>query len=74
MNLEQTVRIARGDALADLALRNGSLINVSTGEIYITDVLWPEFGPAQLDEAIEAYRSRERRFGRTGEQARQVAG
>lgn len=39
MNLEQTVRVARGDAPADLALRNGSLINVCTGEIYVTDVI-----------------------------------
>ncbi len=39
MNLDQTVRIARGDAPADLALRNGSLINVYTGEIYSSDVI-----------------------------------
>jgi adenine deaminase len=39
MDLEQTVRVARGDATADLALRNGSLINVYTGEIYVTDVI-----------------------------------
>ena len=39
MDLGQIVRIARGDAQADLALRNGSLINVYTGEIYVTDVI-----------------------------------
>ena len=39
MNLEQTLKVARGDAPADLALRNGTLINVYTGEIYITDVI-----------------------------------
>jgi adenine deaminase len=39
MDLGQTVRVARGDAPADLALRNGSLINVYTGEIYVTDVI-----------------------------------
>ncbi|KPK03788.1 MAG: adenosine deaminase, partial [Anaerolineae bacterium SG8_19] len=39
MDLEQTLRVARGDAPADLALRNGSLINVYTGEIYVTDVI-----------------------------------
>ena len=42
MDLQQTVKVARGDAPADLALRNGSLINVYTGEIYITDVLIKE--------------------------------
>jgi adenine deaminase len=39
MNLVQTLKVARGDAPADLALRNGSLINVYTGEIYVTDVI-----------------------------------
>ncbi len=31
-------------------------------------MLWPDFGPVALDEAIEWYRARERRFGRTSEQ------
>jgi adenine deaminase len=39
MDLGQTLRVARGDAPADLALRNGLLINVYTGEIYVTDVI-----------------------------------
>jgi adenine deaminase len=39
MNLAQIVKVARGDAPADLALRNGKLINVYTGEIYGTDVV-----------------------------------
>ncbi len=39
MDLGQTLRVARGDAPANLALRNGSLINVYTGEIYVTDVI-----------------------------------
>jgi adenine deaminase len=39
MDLTQIVRIARGDAPADLALRNGKLINVYSGEIYPTDVI-----------------------------------
>jgi adenine deaminase len=39
MELEQIVKVARGDVPADLALRNGSLINVYTGEIYVTDVV-----------------------------------
>jgi adenine deaminase len=39
MNLEQTLRVARGDEPGDLALRNGSLVNVYTGEIYDTDVI-----------------------------------
>jgi adenine deaminase len=39
MDLTQLLQIARGDAPADLALRNGKLINVYTGEIYTTDVI-----------------------------------
>ena len=80
-------RFAAATALAgvpdpDLLIRTGGEMRISNfllwqcaySELYFTDVLWPEFGPGQLDEAIEAYRSRERRFGRTGEQARQAAG
>lgn len=32
-------------------------------EYHFTDVLWPDFGPPDLDLAIADYRSRERRFG-----------
>jgi adenine deaminase len=39
MELAQIVEVARGDAPADLALRNGQLVNVYTGEIYETDVI-----------------------------------
>jgi adenine deaminase len=39
MDMEQTLKVARGDAPADLALRNGLLINVYTGEIYESDVI-----------------------------------
>jgi undecaprenyl diphosphate synthase len=37
-------------------------------ELYFTDTLWPDFDAAALERAIESYRSRERRFGRTSEQ------
>jgi len=32
-------------------------------ELYMTDLLWPDFGPAELREALEDYALRERRFG-----------
>ena len=32
-------------------------------EFVFMDVLWPDFGPAELDEAIEEFRRRNRRFG-----------
>jgi adenine deaminase len=39
MDLAQIVKVARGDAAADMVLRNGKLVNVYTGEIYETDVV-----------------------------------
>lgn len=32
-------------------------------EYYFTDVLWPDFNERELDKAIEAYQSRDRRYG-----------
>jgi undecaprenyl diphosphate synthase len=32
-------------------------------EFYMTDLLWPEFGPGELRAALEDYSQRERRFG-----------
>ena len=37
-------------------------------EFFFTPVLWPDFDAAVLDQAISAFQSRERRFGRTGDQ------
>jgi len=33
-------------------------------EFYFTETLFPDFGPEQLDTAIEEYQSRQRRFGK----------
>jgi undecaprenyl diphosphate synthase len=32
-------------------------------ELYFTPRMWPDFGPADLSEAVRAFRARERRFG-----------
>ena len=32
-------------------------------ELYMTDLLWPDFGPVELKTALEDYAQRERRFG-----------
>ena len=32
-------------------------------EYYFTDVLWPDFGPEELEKAIASYSGRNRRFG-----------
>jgi undecaprenyl diphosphate synthase len=36
-------------------------------ELYFTETLWPDFTPADLDKAVEAYSQRDRRFGRRKE-------
>ena len=63
----------------DLFIRTGGEQRISNfllwqlayTELYFTDLLWPDFDAAALDEAIASYRRRERRFGRTGEQVQQ---
>lgn len=55
----------------DLLIRPGGEKRISNfllwqcaySEFYFTDVLWPDFSPAELDRAIEEYRRRDRRFG-----------
>lgn len=37
-------------------------------EFYFTDVLWPDFDKNTFLKAIESFHSRQRRFGRTGDQ------
>jgi undecaprenyl diphosphate synthase len=61
----------------DLFIRTGGEQRISNfllwqlaySELYFTDKLWPDFDAAALDDAFASYRQRERRFGRTGEQA-----
>lgn len=35
-------------------------------EYYFTDILWPDFKPEHLEQAIEAYNKRQRRYGGIG--------
>ena len=64
----------------DLFIRTGGEQRISNfllwqlayAELYFTDTLWPDFDAAALDQAIDSYRSRERRFGRTSEQLEQA--
>jgi undecaprenyl diphosphate synthase len=60
----------------DLFIRTGGEQRVSNfllwqlayTELYFTTDLWPDFNAQSLDRAIDSYRRRERRFGRTSEQ------
>ena len=60
----------------DLVIRTGGekrlsdflLFESAMSELFFSDVMWPEFDEAILDEAIMAYGRRQRRFGRTPEQ------
>lgn len=49
-------------------LSNFLLWQAAYSELYFSDKLWPEFDEVALDAAIEVYRSRERRFGKTSQQ------
>jgi undecaprenyl diphosphate synthase len=60
----------------DLFIRTGGEQRVSNfmlwqlayTEMYFTPTLWPDFGQTTLDEAINSFKGRQRRFGHTGEQ------
>ncbi len=60
----------------DLYIRTGGEQRISNfllwqlayTEFYFTDCLWPDFDDAAFAQALESYRKRERRFGRTSEQ------
>src|SRR5687767_8638441 len=45
-------------------ISNFLLWQVAYTELYISPVLWPDFGRRELFEAVLAFQSRERRFGR----------
>ena len=46
-------------------ISNFLLWQISYSELYVTDVLWPDFTRAEFMKAIEDYQRRERRFGRS---------
>lgn len=47
----------------ELRLSNFLLWQLAYAELYVTDVLWPDFDREELLRAIAAYQRRERRFG-----------
>lgn len=63
----------------DLFIRTGGehrisnflLWNLAYTELWFTDRLWPDFAEADFVAALKEYAARERRFGHTGQQARE---
>ncbi|MGI9135333.1 MAG: polyprenyl diphosphate synthase, partial [Rhodoferax sp.] len=66
----------------DLVIRTGGekrlsnflLWQVAYSEFHFSDLLWPDFDEAALDEAISEYAARERRFGKTSDQVAATRG
>jgi undecaprenyl diphosphate synthase len=54
----------------DFRISNFLLWQAAYAELYFTDILWPDFNEVQFEQAIGCFDQRERRFGQTGEQAR----
>jgi undecaprenyl diphosphate synthase len=44
-------------------ISNFLLWQISYAELFVTDVLWPEFGPGDLSAAVEDFRARRRTYG-----------
>ncbi|MBZ9612833.1 polyprenyl diphosphate synthase [Rheinheimera maricola] len=65
----------------DLLIRTGGDVRISNfllwqaayAELWFTDTLWPDFDQQVFSEAVATFVNRERRFGCTGEQIRQLA-
>ena len=66
----------------DLFIRTGGETRISNfllwqlayTELWFTETLWPDFGATDVQAAVDAFRNRERRFGRTSDQIRREAG
>lgn len=66
----------------DLVIRTGGerrisnflIWNIAYSELYFTDTLWPDYNFKELDDTIDWYRGRERRFGGRKDQQSKVLG
>ena len=48
----------------EMRISNYLLWQISYSEIFVTDVLWPDFGRKEFEEALAEYARRERRYGK----------
>jgi len=56
----------------DYRISNFLLWQAAYAEFYFTEILWPDFNEEQFEKAIDVFDQRERRFGKTGEQVKQI--
>ena len=54
-------------------ISNFLLWQIAYSEFYFTDTLWPDFREKDFELAIESFQNRERRFGKTGQQIKQLS-
>jgi len=52
----------------ELRISNFLLWQLAYTEIYVSDILWPDFRKLEFFEAIQEFQKRERRFGKVSEQ------
>jgi undecaprenyl diphosphate synthase len=57
----------------ELRVSNFLLWQIAYTELYVTDTLWPDFRRDELLAALEDYKRRQRRFGKTGAQLKAEA-
>jgi undecaprenyl diphosphate synthase len=57
----------------DHRISNFLLWNLAYTELHVCEALWPDFDLPQLEAALASFTARERRFGLTGDQAREAA-
>jgi len=56
----------------ELRISNFMLWQLAYSELYFTQTLWPDFDERELDKALTQYADRERRFGYSSEQIREL--
>jgi undecaprenyl diphosphate synthase len=52
----------------EMRISNFLLWQIAYAELYVTDVLWPDFDEVHFVESLRAFTSRERRYGKTSTQ------
>jgi undecaprenyl diphosphate synthase len=56
----------------DYRLSNFLIWQSAYAELFFTETLWPDFGVAELDQILQQFVQRERRFGKTSEQVQSL--